>query len=217
MYGIGGRNSSMKDIRHCWPNIKKNVVQPLLDNNNQVDVLLSTYKVTDETIEKDIFDKVQPKHVLYWDTNNSTPLTCKFEPLEYMYSLGYDFYVMTRSDIHFNKSVILDTLRYDKFNFLFPEKDVWKNKKYCSDNLYLWPKDFTPYLKQSITEAKRKNGLTHTHDIYTELCSLIGENNLNIMSNEEEFSDVNSFYSLCRPGLDKLHLLNPEVKERFYK
>ena len=56
---------SVKDFKHCWPNINKNIIQPLRDMGHEVQVFVSSYKIPDEQLEKEFYEMVQPAGVYY--------------------------------------------------------------------------------------------------------------------------------------------------------
>jgi hypothetical protein len=65
IYGTGGKFGSLRDLRHCWPNIKKNLVDPAIQSGHEVELYLSTYKSVNPLIEADIVDLVKPKEINY--------------------------------------------------------------------------------------------------------------------------------------------------------
>jgi hypothetical protein len=45
----------------------------------------------------------------------------------------------------------------------------------------------------------------------------ISSDDMHLISNEEELSDVNSFYTCCRSGLPNRECMHEEVRDRYNK
>jgi hypothetical protein len=223
LYGTGGKFGSLRDVRHCWPNIKRNLIDPAIHNGHEVKLCLSTYKVDDTVIEKEILELLQPGYIKYCDFANSDGFTTKSGALELLEGVDADLAILTRSDIHFNKIMLDENVDVNKFNFLFPESNHWQNFKYTTDNFYIWPSRMTSIVKKSLQEsygAYRSSAMSHdTHGLYNKLIQYIDPSEIHLISQEEQFSDVNEFYTLCRTNLpsDRNYNINEEVFERFYK
>lgn len=223
LYGTGGKFGSLRDVRHCWPNIKKNLIDPVTKLGHEVKLCLSTYKIDDAVIEKEIIDLLQPGYIKYCDFENSDGFTTKSGALDLLEGVDADVMILTRSDIHFNKNMVEENIDVNKFNFLFPESGHWHNLKYTTDNFYVWPSRMTSVVKKSLHEsygADRDSAMSHdTHGLYNKLIQYIDSSEIHLISQEEQFSDVNSFYTLCRTNLpsDRNYTINEEVFERFYK
>jgi hypothetical protein len=223
IYGTGGKFGSLRDLRHCWPNIKKNLVDPAIQSGHEVELYLSTYKSVNPLIEADIVDLVKPKEINYCKFENSDGFTTKSGALDLLETVDADLFILTRSDIHFNKNMLEENIDVNKFNFLFPESNHWNDLKYTTDNFYIWPQRMTSIVKKSLHEsygAYRDSAMSHdTHGLYNKLIQYIDPSEIHLISQEEQFSDVNSYYTLCRTNLpsDRNHKINEEVFERFYK
>lgn len=203
-----------KDFRHCWPNIKNTLIQPFIDRGHQVKIFISSYK-PDEEIENDLFDLINPDGVYYSDLENSTPFTSKIGIFENNLD-GLDFIIATRLDLHWNKPIIEGNIIFDKFNFLFREKGWW-HKNFTCDNFYAWPHRMTPYVKKSLIETLGypRNGWD-THALSHKLSKYISYNEMNIISDIHQLSDVNEYFTICKKELGvNRQGVHPEVLERF--
>jgi hypothetical protein len=61
----------------------------------------------------------------------------------------------------------------------------------------------------------RGKPLVDTHALRVKLKQYVSENDMHMISDVEEISDVNSFYTCCRSGLPKRDCMHPEVEERY--
>ena len=224
LHGFAGRDY---DIKHCWPNLSRMIVQPFVEKHtkaspvipirkeHQVEILLSTYKVTDEFLEKEIYDMIKPDHVQISDIQNSSSKTTKLALFKLLENKDYDFVIMTRTDLHFSEELI-DKIDYDKFNFLFRESGHRKLNLTC-DNFYAWPYKFTEQVKKSFETCPKLN--THdTHKLFDTLSKNIPVESIHYIAGEEEYySDVNKYFTICKRFSNSRleHGLHEEVMERF--
>jgi len=214
-----------KDFRHCWSNVKKYVVDSFVEAGHKVDVLVSTYKVEDPALEKEFFDLVQPKKVCYSDFQNSNTFTSKYASFNNLTDTSdYDFIILTRFDLHWNKPLCEPTIDYNKFNYLFPENDRYieescKHFGFTCDNVYMWPATMTPIIQNAMRETYRfpRGYSPDTHALKYKVASYIGNENVNAISNKPDFSHLNEYYTICKEGLTihDINLVHPDVKERF--
>jgi len=226
LYGDVGRTY---DINHCWPNLSRMIVEPFkkkqsrregvgpLVNEHQVDILLSTYKVDDASIEQSIYQMVKPDHVKISDLKNSNSKTTKLATFELLKDKDYDFVIMTRTDLHFSEMMIDTDINYNKFNFLFHEKSQKSSNLTC-DNFYAWPYRMTEQVKKSFETCPKLNS-HDTHQLYNSLSKNIPVDEIHYISGEEEFlSDVNKYFTICKRGYGSEKFgqgLHEEVIERF--
>jgi len=226
LYGDAGRPY---DIRHCWPNLSRMVVEPFKEKKgrregvgplipeNQVDILLSTYKVDDEIIEKEIYNMIKPNHVQLSDIKGSNSKTTKLATFKLLEDKDYDFVIMTRTDLHFSEIIFNTDIDYNKFNFLFHEKSQ-KSKNLTCDNFYAWPYNITGEVKKSFESCPKLNS-HDTHQLYSTLSKNIPIETIHYIAGEEEhLSDINKYFTICKSGYgrDRIdHGMHKEVIERF--
>lgn len=221
IYGPGGRTGSDRDFRHCWPNQKRTLIDPLLEQGHEANIYFSGYPINDGEIEKQFYDLVKPTKVLYNEFVGSTPFTCRKSAYNNFIDDELDVIVFTRSDIHFHHKITDLNVDYDKFNFLFYENCNHQN--FTTDNFYVWPHRMTKMVQKAFYDThKRFTNNDDTHGLMNELLKYIDPSEINVISPDiKQFSDVNSFYSLCRTGLptpeERGCDIHPEVQERFYK
>jgi len=224
LHGHVGRDY---DIKHCWPNLSRMIVQPFKEKHtkaspvipirkeHQVEILLSTYKVNNEDLEKEIYDMIKPDHVQISDILNSSSKTTKLAMFKLLENKDYDFVIMTRTDLHFSETVI-DKIDYNKFNFLFHE-NTNKQKNITCDNFYAWPYKFTEQVKKSFETCPQLNS-HDTHLLFDSLSKNIPIEDICYIAGEEKYySDVNKYFTICkRFSNDRIeHGLHEEVMERF--
>jgi len=224
LHGFAGRDY---DTRHCWPNLSRMIVQPFTEKHTkaspvipirkeyQVEILLSTYKVNDNVLEKEIYDMIKPNHVQIYDIENSNSKTTKLALFKLLENKDYDFVIMTRTDLHFSE-VLIDKIDYNKFNFLFHE-DSTKAKNLTCDNFYAWPYKFTEQVKKSFETCPQLNS-HDTHKLFDTLSKNISIDDINYIAGEEKYySDVNKYFTICKTFTNSRieHGLHEEVMERF--
>lgn len=221
LYGLltdsyqGRENKQEKDYRHCWPNIYKNVIEPFKENN-ECHILVSTYD-TQEEIKNEMLELIKPNQVIYSDKEGSTPFTSKINVFRLLDDKELDFIIHCRLDLHFNQPLSIYNIDYTKFNFLFKEQNHW-HLQYTNDNVYMWPNRMTGLVEDSLRKTyKVVRPTTHcTHGLHIKLSEVISEREIHFISDNEERSDVNSFYTICKKELgSKTPNIHPEVVERF--
>jgi hypothetical protein len=221
LYGLGGRTGSARDFRHCWPNINRMLVQPFVDQGHEVKTYFSSYKFTDEEIEKEFYELVNPDAVLLNDIEGSDPFTAKYALFDLLDNDESDVIIFTRSDVHWSKVIANQDIDFSKFNFLFPEKEWWQTQfKFTCDNFYVWPSKMTPIVRKAMYETygfPRGKPLVDTHALMVKLEQYISSDDIHLISKEEELSDVNTFYTCCRSGLPDRECMHEEVRDRYEK
>lgn len=207
-----------KDFSHCWPNIKRMLVEPLINQGHSTDIFLSTYLSNNIEKHNEILKEVSPKAIIYSDINNSNPSTCKLQAFKLMKEQNNDIIILCRSDMHFSKVIPNENIQYNKFNFLFPETGGiwWDIMRFTTDNFYIWPHYFTNLVEDAMNACLRFRLEKHdTHALYPQLALKINNSDIHFISNIAQGSDVNSYYTVCRKELPNNQYIHPEVKERF--
>lgn len=211
-----GRESVQeKDYRHCWPNLYRNVVEPFL-KDHECHIFVSTYE-TKQEIKQEMINLIKPEQVIYSDKQSSTPFTSKINVFRLLDNKNLDFIIHCRLDLHFHQPFSTYNIDYNKFNFLFREKDHW-HLRYSNDNVYMWPHRMTNLVEDSLRRTYRiVRPTTHcTHGLHIKLSEVIGQEEINFISNDEDRSDVNSYYTICKRELGSNRPnIHPEVVERF--
>ena len=220
-YGGGGRGSD-RDFRHCWPNIRRMLIDPYVERGHEAKVGFSTYPFTDPELYNQFFELVKPDRVEFSNLEGSTSFTSKLAALDMFDDKDVDVIILTRSDIHFSKVMADENIEYFKFNFLFPEEGWWTSHLFTCDNFYVFPAKMAPFVKQAMLETFNvdRPGEWDTHGLLTRLIKYVIPNYVNFISQAHELSDVNSFYTCCRALIptyaDRAKHMHPEVRERFY-
>lgn len=216
LYGFGGRTGSSRDFRHCWPNIEKNLVNPYREKGYETQIHFSSYFFSEKEIENQFYELIKPNKVLFNTIENSDPFTSKFASFENFENEDADIIIFSRCDVHYNKILFNENIDYSKFNFLFREKEWWDTNRFSCDNFYIWPQKFTSSIKKAFRETYRypRPGYVDTHGLYNKLIPYIGEEQTHFISEVQEISDVNSYYTCCRSDLPRRDCMNEEVKQR---
>jgi hypothetical protein len=226
-FGIahGDGSKSEKDFRHCWPGLKRDLIDPFVEKGHTAKVFVSTYEFTDKDIEKQFYDIVQPDAVHFSSFEGSDPFTCKGAALtafeHNVFNLeDVDFIILTRLDLHYSKIMANENIDYTKFNFLYPEVGGhwWDILRFTTDNFYAWPANMTWHVKDALLATYRslRPDQPDTHPLIHKLILRIGKDAFHFISNNPESSDVSSYYTLCRDGIPINSLMHPEVVKRFY-
>jgi hypothetical protein len=220
LYGKGGKTGCDRDFRHCWSNINDMVVQPYRDLGHSVKLYFSSYPFEDKDVEKEFFDLVEPDDIVYSELKNSNAFTSKAALFKtFINDTSVDTIIYTRVDMHWNKKFIDTNIDYDKFNFLFREKDWWESHMYACDNLYIFPQHMSEVTLRSMLEDHASPAMSiHKHELPRYLTKYIGYNQINFMTEEHQYSDMNDLYTLCRNELRpecRGKYMHKEVAERF--
>jgi hypothetical protein len=206
------------DFRHCWPNIKRMLVNPFVEKGHEAINFVSTYNVTGET-EKDLIDVYNPKNIFYSEKNESDSFTTKSALFHCIENEDLDAVVATRMSIHFSKIIANENVDLNKINLLFPEGDGWWERfGFSCDGLHIWNHRYTKIVRDSMRENygwPRGKQYPDTHGLLNFLLKRVSENEINLVSTTPEISNCNSFYTLCRPAeFGHVHF-HQEVAERF--
>ena len=208
-----------KDFRHCWPNLKKNIVDPFLKLGHQVDIFVSSYRIQDPVVEEEFFDLFKPKATAFSKLAGADPFTSKYATFENISNnTDLDFIVMCRLDLHFNKQMAHEDIDFNKFNILFWERG-FEHVKFACDNFYMWPHTMTPIVERAMRETYRyPRGYADTHALPDKLMNYVPADSIHAIGKTPELSNINTFFTICKQELanaEDLHLIHPEVSERF--
>lgn len=227
-YGLGGKYNvgTERDFRHCWPNLKRMLIDPFVSRGHETEIYFSTYHFTDQNILTEFKKIVNPDKVVFTEIKDSDGFTTKGSSfINFVHNDKLDLIVFCRNDMHFRKIIADENIDYNKFNFLFKEKEWWDNFRFTCDNFYIFPQKMAPLVMKAMYDTyawPRGRPYVDTHGLYLRLLNYIPENYVHFLSDEHEISDVNSFYTLCRTGLvvykpedGRGRFIHPEVKERF--
>lgn len=180
-------------------NIKENIIDSI-GTENKVNVYLTTYFNDENT--KNLIDYYSPKNINILNWEKSDQRLTYISSLEQLLDEDIDLIISTRFDIFFHKKFNeINNFDFSKFNFLFKEAGWWGNSRFTTDNFYVFSKEYLKFFIESIDELYKKPprpGSLDLHGIYNFILPKIGENNINIVSDEEQLSTKNNFYNLTR-------------------
>jgi hypothetical protein len=207
-----------RDFTHCFPTIKETLIDPLAKEHD-ASIFVCTYA---HEREQELLELYHPVKSLFIPFEGSHQVGTYIKSMEQLKGEDFDFVVATRFDIHFHKNIQELGINYKKFNVLFPEKDwygkwkwwpIWRKvrvlhylrlpyfARHTSDNFFAFPYDMLSDFIQALKEEKAhptRRGLMDMHGVFNKLEKILGKERMNIVSEEEEKSDSNSFYFLCR-------------------
>jgi len=213
--GWGTAQGQNKDFLHCWPDHKKNLIDPFLDKGHEVSIRFSTYKFTDEGYEKKFNEIINPDKMFLIPREGQDAYTAKIGIFN-LFDDGEeaDFVIFTRADLHYKSKVVNWNICYEKFNFIFGEMENnfnwWEHAKFTSDVLWMWPFSMTKLVKKSLEEsmAWRAPQNTHidgyctqrtdSHCMYNYLINNIASDDVHLIFEEPNRSVNNPYFTLCR-------------------
>ncbi len=185
-----------RDVRHCIPNLSKYLIDPFKQNND-VSIYLQTYN---SSIESELQTLFNPKLIGLEPYPNSHQVLTYIKSLEQIRNQDLEFVVATRFDIHFNKDMSQIGLQTDKFNALFKERGWWDSSRFTTDNFFAFPysmlETFIDVL-HGLYKNPSRAGQMDLHQAFARVQDIVGVNRTNIVSNIDELSNYNLFYSLC--------------------
>jgi len=221
-YGAGGKTPINRDFRHCWPNIKKMLIDPFVAKGHEAKIYFSTYHIDDKEIQEEFYRTTNPDRVLFSELKGSDAFTSKGASfVNFVHDESVDAIVFCRNDIHFSKVIADGNVDFTKFNFLFREQGWWENARFTCDNFYIFPQRWSATVMKAMYETyawPRGKPMVDTHGLYAKLTQYIPESEMHFISDVHEISDVNSYYTCCRDHLPldgRGGQIHPEVKERF--
>ena len=216
--GISFGHKSERDFNHCFPNIDRNIIQPLKKNHS-----VHNYVVTYDNDRMDEVNKLlNPKKLISIPFEGSHQNTTRTKASTVTCNDDIDFFFMTRFDIHYNKSLEEFNLDWDKFNITSREGNgFWESQQFVGDTFYAWPKRLHDQVVQGfnvLTNGEVKYDLNHMHNFYSILAPIMGAENIHFMSEEPQLSG-HLLTSLCtRDYCDRLRgkiPINEEILARF--
>jgi len=217
--GTDPKTGFSRDFRHCWDNIQQFLIQPIKAVGHDVSIYASTYPFDDLNTEKDFFRLVNPKKVILSNFETSDAFTSKSALHNAFDGEDLDFIIFTRFDIHFHQDMSLLSMDVDKINFLFPEGDGWwESAMFTCDCFYAWPHRLSPDVKIAMRDTygwPRGTQYPDTHGMINKLLIRMSIDNVHMMSMDPQISNVNNFYTLCRPNVPEHPCKHPDVKAKY--
>jgi hypothetical protein len=218
-HGLDKKTGYYRDFRDCWENIKENVIQPFVDLKNEAVIYASTYRMEDKKAEEDFWSYVNPRKVIFSQLEGSDAFTAKSALHNAFDGEDLDLVVFTRFDILFHQKITTFPIDFTKVNIFFPEDPMWwQSHRFVCDCFYIWNHKFSDQVKWAMRETygwPRGTMYPDTHGILNFLVPRIGPENISFMSNQNHISNVNDFYTLCRPNVPEHPKKHPFVKAKY--
>ena len=212
--GISFGYKSDRDFNHCFPNINRNLVEPLRLNHN-----VTNYVMTYDNDRMDEVTKLlNPKKLVSIPFEGSKQNPTRTASLSLTSGDDIDFYFMTRFDVHYNKSLEDFNIDWDKFNFTSREGNGhWERERFVGDTFYAWPSRLHDQVIQGFADLAKYDP-NHMHNFYSILTSIMGEQNIHFMSEEHQLSGHLLTNCCTRDYTDRLRNkipINEEILARF--
>lgn len=218
-HGTDKRTGYTRDFRHCWDNIQNMLVQPLVNQGHDAVFYASTYPFDDEIVRDEFYRLVNPRKVIYSQFEGSDAFTAKSALHDVLIGEDLDAVVFTRFDIHFSQDMSLLNYDWNKINILFPEDPVWwESHRFVCDCFYVWNHKFSDDIKNAMRETygwPRGTFYPDTHGILNFLVPKVGADNINFLSMAPQISNVNTFFTLCRPDVPEHPCKHPDVRAKY--
>jgi hypothetical protein len=190
-----GKDNIKKNLFDCWGSQHE----------------ITSYIVSDEIHPEEMIEFYNVKKFTY----DIRLISGKYEKaLDVISEEDVDFVIMTRPDILFFKPVTDLNIDFQKFNFLFKEKTMFKETlqggkilQLTCDNFFALPKKYVNPFRQALIDrtncAQEEYGYSITsgelHTIYSFLHPYIGKENIHFISHPQtSFSGGNNIYVLHR-------------------
>ena len=212
--GISFGHKSDRDFNHCFPNIDRNLIQPLREEHS-----VYNYVVTYDNDRMDEVTKLlNPKRLTSIPFEGGAQNTTRKLAVDMLDGEDLDFYIMSRFDVHFTKHLKDFNIDYNKFNFTSPEGDgYWDREKWVGDTFYAWPKRLHEGVKIAYNELM-KHHPSHMHNFYNIVSSIIDTEDIHFMSTVPQLSG-HLLTNICtKDYADRLRNkipIDPEILLRF--
>lgn len=177
------------DFRNNIDNIVKNLIEPLKNTGNIIDIYYTTYThdfihLLEHTLEP-ISKCILPFNRMH-NTNNSRVLELYLSTLNLIHN-DYDYIIMTKFDINLNKSILEIDFNKEKINFLCKDNSFNKNEKniiYNDDTFITVPRRYIQLFINVVKNLIQSNKLSCQNLLYDSLFKLGIKNEINFIYNE---------------------------------
>ena len=180
-----------------YDNFFKNVVNPLKENH-QVDFFLSTYEMDESGELEKIYNPIKSNYKKL-QSSKFAAFDTYIESVQKLKEFDYDFYIVTRFDLDIKIPL---NINFQKFNFLFKEKDWWDNHNCTTDTFYGFPNSMLDGFINGIIDCRNKNGqpgyLGLFHKLYPDLVNYINVNDIHFIDDETQTVQTSDKYKLSR-------------------
>ena len=212
--GITFGHKSERDFSHCFPNINRNLIEPL-KSTHEVNTYVYTY---DNDRMEEVNNFLNPTRVVSIPFEQGRQNTTRAASVGLTDGEDIDFYIMSRFDVHYNKSLEDFNIDWDKFNFTSREGNgYWERERFVGDTFYAWPRRLHEEVKMGFMELSRFDP-NHMHNFYSILSSIMKPEDIHFMSEEPQLSG-HLLTSICTRDyatrLRNLIPINEEILERF--
>lgn len=181
----------------CKENFLTHLLYPL-EKKMEVKVYTTTYTSTESD---NILNFYKPKKHQFLKLETSHQIITFLLNLYMLEKQDLDYLLITRFDIFFNEAFKQLQFDFNKFNFLCKEKDHWENYRFVNDCFYFLPYSMLGDLLVACKELydnPPRPGLMDMHGLYSPLIKIIGDNNVNFLTQEHYLSSNNPVYTLKR-------------------
>ena len=212
--GITFGHKSERDFSHCFPNINRNLIEPLKAEH---DVKTYVYTYDNDRMEE-VNNFLNPTRIVSIPFDQGRQNTTRAAAVGLTDDEDIDFYIMSRFDVHYNKELKDFNIDWDKFNITSREGNgYWERQSFVGDTFYAWPKRLHQEVKIGFMELSKFDP-NHMHNFYSVLSSIMKPEDIHFMSDEPQLSG-HLLTSICTRDyatrLRNLIPVNEEILERF--
>ena len=190
----GRSDRQNKDWNLTKDNLKEYLIIPIGESCN---LYITTYQTNNLEQIRTFYN---PKKLNVLNFQGSNQLDTMIKALVDIQDEDLDFIIVIRFDTEYLQKIDTFEFEFDKFNFLFKEKNAWDNQKFISDNFFAFPKkhlqSFITALKEE--QSKPSRSFHDLHNSYNKLKDIIGEESIQFVFEGEHFSDVNPYFKIKR-------------------
>ena len=183
--------------KNSYENLFINLVEPLRENHH-VDFYIQTYDTEEKNNLEKIYNPIYSNYIEL-KKEKSSAFETYISSINKLKEFDYDFYIVTRFDLWIGEKI---NLEFDKFNFLFKEKDWWVSHYLTNDTFYGFPKSMLNSFVSTCITCRNKNGqpgyLGLFHKLYTELITHIDSSQINFIDEEHTNVQSSEKYKLSR-------------------
>lgn len=183
-----------KDWNLTKDNVKEYLIDPIGDCCN---IYITTYQTNNLENIRAFYD---PKKLNVLGFQGSNQLDTMIKALIDIQDEDLDFIVVIRFDTEYLQKIDTFEFDFDKFNFLFKEKNSWDTHKFISDNFFAFPKKHLQTFIDALRaeQSKPSREFHDLHNSYNRLKDIIGEESIHFVFDGEHFSDVNPYFKIKR-------------------
>lgn len=185
------------DFRHCFPNIKKYLIDHFSNISDDVKIHLFTYSTEfDESLTLFNADTIN-----FLNFEGSDQVKTRKIGLDYIKDKDFDVVILSRFDLHFNIDFTELNLDLEKINLVSREGDGhWDNMQFTCDTFYIIPKKFINQFISAVDFLDKNPSrpfCIDMHGLYPILLNFVDKDDIHFIMEGVQLSG-HLFNSVCR-------------------